>query len=225
MKPFVVFRPIKTNIQTQKFGENKACARVINGQVAIPYQIIGTNNSVCPIGYTSLYQYLGLRGHSGEDWITWHGEPVYFPVLAEGVEWYAKTEKDANGGVGVDIISKQPVNLGNGRFEYVKFRFWHLKEVIVSDGEGVKFGQWIGRCDNTGLSSGDHLHWAMKIVDQFGNTLNRTNGYMGAEDFQPYFENSFVLDIVGLQNQVIQAQFRLIDLLNKFIFHLKQQLK
>lgn len=225
-----VYRPIKTNWQTQKFGEDKACAKLNEqGKAIRPFKVISTKDGVCPQGYASLYRLLGMKGHSGEDWQAWHGEPIFFPVDAP-TQWWAKNEKDKDGGIGVDIISKSPVDLG-GRKEYIKFRFWHLKESAVYDGQEVSFGDYIGRCDNTGASSGDHLHWSMKICDANGVPLERNNGYYGATDFSPYFENVFVLNEVKrrqIQVKIKQVQTtlqKITDMLNKIIFNLKQQLE
>lgn len=184
--PMEIYRPVKTNRKTQAFSESRACSKI----GVRPFQVVNKRNGKCPIGYESFYEALNMKGHNGEDWHTWHGEPIYFPVKAD-TTWYAKTEVDSDGGIGVDVISKSPV-LEDG--SYVKFRFWHLKNPAVYDGQIISFGQLIGFADNTGSSSGDHLHWSMKIVDKNGNTLNKDNGYYGAVDFSPWFSNEFALD-------------------------------
>lgn len=191
-----IYRPIKTNVRTQKFGESKAC-QYPNGKV------VSKIGNSCPYGSISLYEKLGLKGHNGEDWNTIHGEPLFFPVVAE-TEWYAKHEKDWNGGLGVDIISTRPILDG----KYVKFRFWHLKGTVLHDGQVVRAGQFMGYCDNTGLSSGDHLHWSMKIVDSKGRTQNRDNGYSGAIDFSEYFENEFILNTLGISDSRVSVMYR-----------------
>jgi len=49
------------------------------------------------------------------------------------------------------------IDHGNGLIS----RYGHLLSFSVNDGDEVKQGQEIGRCDNTGNSSGTHLHFAM----------------------------------------------------------------
>jgi len=199
-----VYRPIKTNFKTQSFGENRACSKI----GVRPFQVKIRSGDTCPPGYENFYQALGLKGHNGEDWGTWHGEPIYFPVDAKAT-WRAKSSADNDGGLGVDVISDEPI-LDESR---VKFRFWHLKSVAVRDGDEVKFGQIIGYADSTGASSGDHLHWSMKKVDENGNTVGVYNGYYGAIDFSPYFENVFVLDVLQVKSNASKA----IDLARKVI--------
>lgn len=190
-----IYRPVKSAYLTQGFGESRLCAKAdFHGKVIRPFVLKPKSGGLCPVGYKSLYESaFGLAGHNGEDWRTYHGEPLYFPVYVEGMEWVAKNEVDNSGGVGVDIISKEPINI-NGEMTHVKFRFWHLRNSTVADGETVKLGQLIGYCDNTGVSTGNHLHWSMKLCLSNGTTKNKSNGYLGAVDFRPWFVNSFVLD-------------------------------
>ncbi len=41
--------------------------------------------------------------------------------------------------------------------------YYHLSEVLVSEGQQVVEGELIGRLGNTGLSTGAHLHWEMRV--------------------------------------------------------------
>lgn len=50
----------------------------------------------------------------------------------------------------------------------------HLKSFSVKVGDEVKQGQVIGVCDNTGWSTGAHLHWGYYTMPR-----NRANGYGG----------------------------------------------
>ena len=200
-----IYRPIQTNRLTQAFGENKAC---INRQG----KVTAKTGIFCPVGYTDFYISIGMIGHNGEDWACWRGEPVYFPVDGEFI---IKTEVDKDGGVGVNAISKE-------QFEgsFIKFKFWHLQSVAVYDGQVVKAGDLIGCGDSTGASSGDHLHWSMKRCSAEGNVINRNNGFYGAIDFRPFFENVFVLDVLAVKAKaltVIQQATKLIYQVKQFI--------
>jgi len=199
-----IYRPVRTNRITQKFGANDACAKIVGGR----YKVVSAKNNLCPVGYSRFYPLIGLRGHNGQDNKTYHGEPLFFPVDIPGMEWYADTEVDPDGGIGVDVISRRPIEL-QGFTAHVKFRFWHLKSVAVYDGKPVKLGDLLGYCDSTGASSGDHLHWAMKRCDDEGNTFNTANGYSGAVDFSPWHEpykDTFVLTHIGEQKQLATLQ-------------------
>lgn len=221
-----VLRSIRSNRKTQSFGEAKACAtQYADGRIQVfPMPPNGT----CPVGQKNLYKdILGMKGHNGEDWAVWRGEPLYFPVFIDGAKWRAKTEIDSAGGIGVNIISINPVQL-EGYYGHIKFKFWHLQKPLVLDDQEVKPGDLIGLCDSTGLSGGDHLHWSMKKCYPTGVPLDRNNGYYGAMDFGPWFENMFVFDFLKLQSvevQVKEAQLTLIQLLNKIIFLFQEQIR
>lgn len=41
--------------------------------------------------------------------------------------------------------------------------YWHLSQILVSVGQPVKAGDLLGLVGNTGLSTGAHLHWELRI--------------------------------------------------------------
>lgn len=247
MQKLIVRRPVVTPRQTQKFGEAKACIKVnVNGQPAWPQKIVGKRGGLCPAGHKDLYTwYLGMKGHSGEDWATYHGEPLYFSADF-GCDWYAKQEPDM--GVRLDVYSLERVEIknppkspealkewkANGGRMYVKFVHAHLKDILWANedagkGKLVKYGWQIGWCDNTGMSSGDHLHWSMKFVDKNGKTLDKDNGYMGAVDFREHatFVNEFVGDHVKIkrvQAELHTLQEKLAALLKRYVALLQAKL-
>ena len=182
-----LYRPIKTFMRTQRFGEN------LN-----PY-----------------YKSVGMRGHSGEDWKLWEGEPIYHGGDWEGV---AQTEVDRDGGIGVDVFSKdKQEDLG-----LVKLRYWHLQKVAVYDGQKILPGQLIGYGDSTGISTGHHLHFALKQVNSRGRTLNTNNGYYGGIDFSKWFDHqTFVLDVLGVEQQRIALMKQIVKLYTQIIDILK----
>jgi hypothetical protein len=142
-----------------------------------------------------------MRGHNGIDHHAIHGESVVHGATFDG---WMKIEKDKQGGIGVDVVSKSPVffkgypppgltpvaTYEKGFTAYVKIRYWHLKTAIGWDGKEVTYGTIIGLADNTGASSGDHLHWSPKWCDKNGKGIHTDNGYAGAFDPTPYYENS-----------------------------------
>ncbi|RLB78573.1 MAG: hypothetical protein DRH24_14230 [Deltaproteobacteria bacterium] len=147
-----------------------------------------------------VYRKFGLKAHNGFDIICWYREPIYHSGDFEGV---AKTYVDMGGGIGVDIIGKE-----------FKLRYWHLKEFVVKDGQRVKMGDLIGYGDNTGFSTGNHLHLGLKRVDENGRTINKDNGYFGAIDPEPYFVNEFVLKerVKVLKKLIQQIKSKLIEI-------------
>jgi len=45
--------------------------------------------------------------------------------------------------------------------------YWHLDEILVSPGQRVDKGDVIGYLGNTGLSTGAHLHWEIRVHNVF----------------------------------------------------------
>ena len=215
-----IYRPIKTNYLGQGFGENKAmCKLHSDGEAIRPFIIKSIPRSGIPFGWASFYPMLGMLGHNGYDHNSYHGEPLYFPADFAGAGgWWSKDASDIDGGLGVDVISKKEV-LIEGRVSYVKMRFWHLKTGFKLD--NVQMGDLIGFCDNTGASSGDHLHWSLKRCTKDGRGIDLDNGYYGAIDFTPFYSNNFVLDVIGVQAQAMTA----IDAAHKVIADVRRFLK
>ena len=89
------------------------------------------------------------RKHEGLDIANDQGTPVY--AAADG----AVELSGRHGGYGIMI----QINHGYG----YKTLYAHLSKVLVRDGEQVRRGEVIGRSGNTGLSSGPHLHYEVKI--------------------------------------------------------------
>ena len=118
----------------------------------------------------SIYAQFGLIGHNGLDWPCYTGTEVY--ASHDGI---VETSIDSASGLGVVIK-------GNG----LKTIYWHFKNFSVSMGDEVKTGDLIGHADNTGFSTGSHLHYGLKLLDLNGNVLNRNNGYDGAIDPTSY---------------------------------------
>ncbi|MCX7669106.1 MAG: LysM peptidoglycan-binding domain-containing M23 family metallopeptidase, partial [Anaerolineae bacterium] len=91
----------------------------------------------------------GLSAHAGEDYAAAPGTPVLAPaagrvVLAE--ELFVR---------GNAVI----LDHGNGVFT----GYWHLASLNVRAGERVAVGQMLGTVGSTGLSTGPHLHWELRI--------------------------------------------------------------
>jgi septal ring factor EnvC (AmiA/AmiB activator) len=57
----------------------------------------------------------------------------------------------------------------------------HLKEFFVKVGDQVDEGQQLGLSDNTGNSTGPHLHWGYYIIPR--NRDNGFNGYIDQTDW------------------------------------------
>jgi len=178
-----IYRALRTNIITQKFGEN----------------------------LNSFYKQLGMLGHNGLDWGAKDGEPLYWDCSIRGV--VLNTEIDSSGGLGINIITDEQEGI-------FKHRFWHLKGFNVIAGQSVETSDLIGWADNTGMSTGTHLHRDLKpmIKDELGNykIKDRDNGYFGCIDYG--IINIFVVDYMN----ILKTQ---LSLLQKIIIAMKSLIK
>ncbi len=59
------------------------------------------------------------------------------------------------------------IDHGGGLMSY----YLHQSRVLVTEGETVERGQVIGEVGTTGLSTGPHLHWEMRLHDRGSNPL------------------------------------------------------
>jgi Membrane proteins related to metalloendopeptidases len=60
--------------------------------------------------------------------------------------------------------------------------FGHGQEVVVKEWQNLAFEQLVAYGDNTGWSTGPHLHVGGYFVDDEGNRINRDNGFDGYID-------------------------------------------
>ena len=129
------------------------------------------------------YAWLGIKGHNGWDIPYNDGTEVF--ASHDGT---ATFEMDSASGLGVVIK-------GQG----IKSIYWHLLKAVRPLGQSwqVKTGDLIGYGDNTGFSTGSHLHWGVKLLDEQGQVINRDNGYDGAVDIA-------TLDLIWWNNMTEQ---------------------
>lgn len=189
---FKIFYPVKPASITQYFGANPA-------MYADP-------------------KYGGIRGHNGVDFRALHGQPIY--ATHPGICY---PEIDDHGGNGVVIRSDQSYDY-NGQQVYFKTIYWHLTDsnAVVKTGQHVKAGDLIGYADNTGASTGDHLHFGLKPQawnesDWTWYNTEQTNGFLGAIDPQPFWNGYCAEDA----QKVIMIMQKLIDLIRLEINLLK----
>lgn len=104
-----------------------------------------------------------LRMHSGVDLAAPAGSPIKAPSagVVTFAQWY--------GGYGLFVV----VDHGAG----METRYGHLGQVAVTPGQQIKPGQVLGYVGSTGLSTGPHLHYEMRLngqaVDPLANTRSR----------------------------------------------------
>lgn len=160
-----LYLPIKPFLVTQKFGETASLSY---------YKSNGIN----------------FKGHNGIDVAATHGQSI-----RASHDGWCSVEVDNNQGHGV-VITTNTAYAYKGKDVYFKTIYWHMIDNIpVKNGQQVKAGDVIGYANSTGLSTGDHLHWALKPCDKKGNTLEFYNGYYGCIDPWPYALETYAQDI------------------------------
>lgn len=148
------------------------------------------------------YKQFGLNGHNGLDLMAYHGQKVY--ASHDGT---VTIEIDENQGHGVVLLSDVMYDFDSGP-AYVKTIYWHLCDPVkepqypypVKNGQKVKRGDHIGYADNTGFSTGNHLHFGLKpvAIDEPAFLLEnvaQNNGYLGAIDPTPYLNTTYSVDL------------------------------
>lgn len=167
--------PVSPRSLNQKFGENSSCVSLDGTN-----KVITCDGNNPPPGYKALY---GPQGHLGIDIRAYHGQEVY--CARDGVVSYI----DTNPKSGLDVRVTSVVN----GVEY-KHIYEHLLGYKPKVGDKVMTGQLIGWADNTGYSSGDHLHFQIeKMID----------GRFVPIDPLTVMDDIFALDILLIYNKIL----------------------
>ena len=216
-----LYYPVKPYHLNQPWGANEACVK----DFGLPTQrVVGKTNGTCPIGYDELYPHFGMRGHNGLDLQA--GEQ-YVYASHDGV--VVEAQKVPARGLGIGLLTNEPVELDAYGTHYVKSRYWHLKQLFVDVGDAVKTGQPLGITDTTGYSAGNHLHYEIQPMDKDAGghpflTFNGDNPnypkplpIAAAIDPQPFFCGEYALDqmLIPLQLQVVILLKKLLEALKK----------
>lgn len=163
--PFL-YQPVYPWRVNQPFGANTACYNPMTRKV------ISCDGHNPPVGFRSVYS--TMKGHNGIDAFALTWQRCYAAAAGTVIEKQTEPER----GLGIGILHEW-----EGKF--YKTRYWHLAAIDVDLGDQVSAGQLVGYCDNTGYSSGTHLHFEVKETDAAGETIGKENGYLGAIDPAP----------------------------------------
>lgn len=112
-------------------------------------------NPLYPCDQT-LYQYLGWGPHKGLDIPLNEGEEIF--AVADGR--VVRISDSVTQGLGIVIRHPQL------KLETI---YWHNKENLVTLGQEVKQGDLIAKADSTGYSTGHHIHFETRKIDDIGN--------------------------------------------------------
>jgi hypothetical protein len=121
----------------------------------------------------ALYKQWGYAGHNGIDYGVPNGTPV--KAAADGTVAVVSFE---NGGYG-NFVKIAHLDGSTTYYTY----YAHLASTAVAAGQKVKTGTVVGASNNTGASTGPHLHFGLKIEGQ-------NPAYKGYLDPAPYFKSA-----------------------------------
>ena len=138
----------------------------VNGPIT---QLFGENPEI--------YKKWGFPGHNGIDYSVPNGTPVGAAVAGT-----VAAVAFENGGYG-NYVKLSHVDGSKPYFTY----YAHLANAAVSPGQKVKAGTIVGFSNNTGASTGPHLHLGVKIEGQ-------NQAYKGYVNPMPFFTTSSEVD-------------------------------
>jgi len=193
----LIFQPLKPFRISQNYGENRACVSLDGTK-----KVISCDGNNPPAGYKSLY---GPQGHGGVDvWAT-HGQEVY--CAQDGIVYHIDTQPKS----GLDVRVEHTIN-------GIKFRtvYEHLMGYQPKIGDALRVGQLIGWADNTGYSSGDHLHFQMMMLE---------NGVWVKVNPMLYMEPTFAKDQLALEDKVLYLKELVAKLMDNWATYLRNNKK
>lgn len=126
-----------------------------NGNRGLLFPLIGSAVTSSPFGWR-LHPILGSWiMHSGRDLAAPEGTPVVAALSGRVV-----SSGDAGGyGLAVELEHGRPLR---------RTLYGHLSEIYVKEGDNVRQGEVIGRVGSTGLSTGPHLHFELRLPQDGG---------------------------------------------------------
>jgi murein DD-endopeptidase MepM/ murein hydrolase activator NlpD len=141
-------------VEAEQKKVNAVFAEVSEGRLwkgTFGFPLAGDLRTTAPFGQRRSYGGGPVTSyHTGHDYGADAGTPVLAPItgtvaLAEALQ--------VRGNV---VILDHGLGLFTG--------FWHLSRIDVAEGQQVTPGEIIGLVGNTGLSTGPHLHWEMRVL-------------------------------------------------------------
>lgn len=162
-----------------------------------------------------IYKQMGMIGHNGIDIVTYHGQPVR--ASHNGI--VKNVSNDEKSGVGIELQTEEKYEY-QGQEGYYKTIYWHFvhNSISLKVGDRVIAGDIIGQADNTGWSTGDHLHFGLKLLDGNFNTTNWGNGYFGAVDPAPVMSGFFAKD----RMTVLDLYDQLLNVIKQMMFYVSK---
>ena len=172
-----------TDRETKEIAVMSVRSRITRNNMKYFYPPLVKMRETQPFGVDwiggGFYTKFGLKGHNGWDGKAYNGDDLF-------ACFSGKAYTSSSPGYGNDLRIRND-ELG------LEATYGHLKSFDVKNGEEVEEGQLVGRADNTGMSTGPHLHFGLRRyymgTDGSGPYwIARDNGYKGAIDPKPFFD-------------------------------------
>ena len=141
--------------------------------------------------FNSYYKAQGLLGHQGIDIPMPNGTPIISAVNGTVIGKSIEIQK----GEGVAIMSLDIFQY-KGQDCLLDTIYWHMQDgsIKVNVGDKVTIGQPLGLSNNTGMTTGPHLHFAVIPMATDGSRKaleSYSNGYHACVDPLPYLDWTF----------------------------------
>ena len=158
------------------------------------------------------YQRFGFTRHNGVD-IEMPSDkklrcPIQMKIIAQ--EYFPQ-----GGGYQVKALTTEKWEFPDGKICYVMLAFLHNERFLHSVGDILEIGDEIAVPDNTGFSTGPHIHFgSYRLNDNM--TFMDTNEAQSSFDPVPYFNKYFAVDsklVISILSSIIET-YKLI--INKF---------
>lgn len=152
--------------------------------------------------FNPAYKQFNFTHHNGIDMATYDGQPAY----AMCDSYVVNVGENSSAGKFARIRTIEPVD-AEGRIGLVGFTYMHGKEIKVVKGQMLKAGDLVMLCDNTGFSTGHHLHVSAFFISPSGEKQRigrKESDY--CFDFTPYWNKYYAEDaqkVFALYYQVL----------------------
>ncbi len=149
----------------------------------------------------AMYSKFGLKGHNGIDIACPTGSNIIAPCKLEIVN-----RANDPYGYGIYVRGRGELFTFEGKTYAADMVFAHLQGFVASLGAVLDTAQLIAISDNTGNSTGPHVHWGLRIAEKVGNswlTVDEDNGFSGYIDQSPLID--YKSSLVTYDGKVVWA--------------------
>lgn len=152
--------------------------------------------------YNPAYEQFGFNKHNGIDFSVIDGQIAY----AMHAGYVTEVGEQKGAGKFVRFRTYEPVEI-DGVLRNIGFIYMHARKQLVRVGQTLKPGDPIMECDNTGFSTGHHLHVSVYFADWDGSKLpigDPDSDY--CIDYWKYFNRFYAQDaqkVIGLYIQLL----------------------